>query len=452
MRRQGPIVRQSQESPRRRGRGPGRLEGVLASMLFYNRYFVLLWQGQLLSQLGNQAFLIATTFYVLEGTGSAAAVAATMMASTLPLVLLSPIGGSVADRHSRRSILVRTDLLRSASMASLAALVLWNPDMRASHLIVILPMAIFNGIMSALFAPAFQAFVPDLVSREELPAANAVTQISTQTSALVGQALGGFLYVAWGPGLLLLFDAVSFAYAGIATWLLPADRRANSSPPSIRHAFAQYMVDTRAGVTYVWRRPGMTAVLGIFAGVNCLFMPVFVLLPFYTREVLDAGPEWYGFLLSGSGFGALTGSLTAGIFLRRLLVRGWLVRGCLSGVTAGVLLLASTETPWIAFAAFIAIGMSSSIINVTVITAFQSSVPADVRGRVMALFVALSTAAVPIGIGFGGVFGELWRSSIPLVFAASGIAIGALAILSGTARDFDRLLDSRAIAQHTSHG
>lgn len=405
-------------------------------MVLLTRNFVLLWQGQLVSHLGNQAFLIATTLYLLEVTGSATLVAGAMMAATIPLVLLAPIGGTVADRHSRRSILVCADLLRAITTGGLALVMLWDPDATPRHIPLIIAVAAVNGVMSALFAPAFQGLIPDLVANDSLASANAINQMSTQTSTLVGQALGGVLYVAWGPAVLLLVDGVSFAYAGIATWFLPTDRRVTQGATSVRLAFARYAAETGAGIAYVWRRTGMTAVLIIFAGVNCLFMPVFVLLPLYAREVLGTGPEWYGFLLSGSGIGALAGSIAASVMLRKVRVHSAVVRACLSGVAAGVMLLAASASPWVALAAFIAIGALSSIINVTVITAFQSAVPPDVRGRVMALVIALSTAAVPIGMGLGGMLGDRWRSSLHLVFAGSGVGIAILAGLSFVLRGF----------------
>jgi MFS family permease len=400
------------------------------------RNFVLLWQGQLVSHLGNQAFLIATTFYVLEVTASASLVAGAMMAATIPVVMLAPVGGTVADRHSRRSILVCADFLRASAIGGLAAVLLWQPDLTSRHIVLIITVAAFNGIMSALFAPAFQALVPDLVPIDRLATANAINQMSTQTSMLIGQALGGVLYVAWGPAPLLVLDAVTFAYAGIATWFLPADRPVAQATASLRLGIARYAADTRAGIAYVWRRTDMTSVLLIFAGVNCLFMPAFVLLPFYTREVLGAGPEWYGFLLSGSGIGALAGSIAASVTLRKVRATSAVVRLCLSGVAAGVMLLAASASPWVALAAFIAIGLLSSIINVTVLTAFQSAVPPAVRGRVMALVIAVSTAAVPIGMGLGGVLGDRWRSSLHLVFAGTGVALGILAGLSSVLRGF----------------
>lgn len=410
-------------------------------MVILSRNFALLWQGQLVSQLGNQAFLIATTIYLLEGTGSATLVATAMMAGTIPLAVLGPVGGAIADRHSRRRILVLTDWARAVSIAGLAALVFWHRDITPAHVSLIVTVAMFNGVMSALFSPAFQSLVPDLVSGEDLPAANAINQVSTQTSTLVGQALGGVLYVASGPAILLIFDAVSFAYAGAATWLLPLDPIKPREPVSAAHALRQYIVDTRRGLSYVWQRPGMTSVLGIFAGVNCLFMPVFVLLPFYVRDVIEAGPEWYGFLLSGAGLGALLGSLSAGVLLRRLSGPVVLVRVCLTGVAGGLLLLATTDVSSLALAAFVLIGAQSSMINVAVITRFQSAVPASVRGRVMALVIAVATAAAPLGMAFGGVVGDLWRSSLPTVFAASAAAIAILATFSWTSAGFSRFFE-----------
>lgn len=412
-------------------------------MTFFNRHFVLLWQGQLVSQFGNQAFLIATTFYLLEGTGSATLVAGAMMAATLPLAILGPIGGTVADRHSRRAILIATDLLRASAIGGLGLFVLWRPDVTPRHVVAIVAVAAFNGTMGALFAPAFQALLPDLVPKDRLAQANSISQMSRQTSTLIGQALGGLLYVAWGPAWLLLFDSFSFAYAGVLTWFLPSDRKLAQPKVSIPLAVQRYVADTRAGMAYVWRRTGMSAVLGIFAGVNCLFMPIFVLLPFYTREVLRAGPEWYGFLLGGSGAGALAGSIAASLVLTRVAAEGTLIRSCIGGVACAVLLLAAARSTWLALAAFAAIGALSSLINVAVITAFQSAAPPDMRGRVMALVIALSTAAVPVGMGLGGVLGDVWRESLPYVFAGSGLAIAALVGISLMIRGFDSVFDRR---------
>lgn len=222
-------------------------------MAFLTRPFVLLWQGQLVSHLGNQAFLIATSLYLMERTGSAGLVAGAMMAATMPLVVAGPFGGTVADRYSRRSILIWADFLRAAAIGLLGAILLWHPPAMPSPVLPILAVAAFNGFLSALFVPAFQALVPDLVPSDRLPAANSVNQVSAQTSTLVSQALGGVSYVVWGPGPLLLFDALSFAYVGVATWCLPDDRPVLRAGTPARHVLEQYgwRQPSRRG----WRSP-----------------------------------------------------------------------------------------------------------------------------------------------------------------------------------------------------
>lgn len=184
------------------------------------------------------------------------------------------------------------------------------------------------------------------------------------------------------------------------------------------------------GLVYVWHRRGMMPLLAMFALVNALFMPVFVLLPLYVRDVLGRGPEWYGFLMAASGGGALAGSAAAGVLLTkaprgaRLIVRGVI------GVAICVLALASTRRPWVALAAFVTLGVLSSLINVLVITLFQSAAPTEVRGRVMAVVIAVSTAAVPIGMAAGGIIGDLWRDRLPLVFASCAIVMAMLVAIA----------------------
>jgi MFS family permease len=406
----------------------------------FSRGFILLWQGQLVSSFGNQAFLIATAFYTLDATGSAASVAAITIASTVPLVVLAPLAGAIADAHSRRSILVASDVLRSLAIGGVALSMLWHPERATDTVAWIVAVAGFNGVLAALFAPALQALIPELVANDRLAAANSFNQMSRQAATLTGQALGGLLYASWGPVGLLLFDSASFAYAAVATCFLPRERPRPRGGAGLRRPAARYVRDVRGGMAYVWRRTGMTAVLAIFAGVNCLFMPVVVLLPMYARDVLGAGPEWYGFLLGGAGAGALAGSVLAGVVTARTREPAALVRGCVAGIACAVVLLGASRSPWLALAAFVAVGALSSVINVVVITAFQRGVAPDLRGRVMALVIALSTAAAPLGMALGGLLGELWPESVSLVFVADGLAMAGLVAISVRTPGFDSVL------------
>jgi MFS family permease len=403
----------------------------------FTRSFVLLSQGQVVSQLGNQAFLVAATYFTLEGTGSASLVAIVMMASTLPLAILGPVGGTFADRHSRRSILVATDLLRALAIGGAGLVLVVSIEPTPAHFALLVLVAAVGGVLGALFTPAVQALLPDLVPAGKLASANALMQMSGQTSTLMGQALGGVLYVTWGAGVLLLFDAATFAFAGVSSWFIAEGRLVRAEPVRIGVAIRQYASETREGLQFVTRHRGMISLLATFAGVNLLFMPVFVLLPLYVRDVLSRGPEWYGFLLAASGVGALAGSAIGGMVMATISTPSpSLIVRCVAGIAASVLGLAAARQPWMALAAFVAIGVLSSLINVIVITSFQSAAPTEVRGRVMAVVIALSSAVVPVGMGVGGLLGDLWRDSLPAVFAACGIAIAALVGFAWSASAF----------------
>lgn len=330
-------------------------------MVLFSRSFFLLWQGQLVSQLGNQAFLIATAYFTFESTGSTTLIGVVMMASTVPLAVLGPFGGTIADRHSRRAILIVTDLLRALAVGGLGGLLLWRPDVTTDQIVLFVLVAAFNGTMAAMFSPAVQAIIPDLVPSGRLASANSVSQLSTQATILVGQALGGVLYLRWGAAWLLLLDALSFAYGALATWFIPADRTSSEQRVSLWFASQRYVVETQEGIAYVRRRRGMIPVLVVFAGVNFLFMPVFVLLPLYVRSVLDRGPDWYGFLLAGSAAGALCGAGVAGVVVTRVRPYTRLLAACVGGIAVCVLALAATNGCWVALATFVTIGILSSV-------------------------------------------------------------------------------------------
>lgn len=415
-------------------------------MMLLSRNFFLLWHGQVISQLGSQAFLIAAAFFTLDVTGSTTVMSAVMIASTVPLVLLAPIGGAVADRYSRRTLVIVTDLLRALALAVLALFIVVDHRYGTRHVAVLLGIAMFNGAMSAFFTPAVQAFIPDLIDRDRLPAANSAVQFSTQASVLIGQSAGGLLYLRWGAAGLLLFDAVSFAYAAFATSCIPRTGESPHQPLDVRSSLRRYRIEITEGVTHLREHAGMVSTLVTFAAVNFFFMPVFVLLPPYVRAALHAGPDWYGFLLASSSGGALAGAFTMATFKGRRFRYATILPVCIGAIAGCVIVLSATSTGGIALAALFTVGFFAAATNVTVITMFQAA-PPEVRGRVMSLVVAVSSAAVPLGLALGGLLGDLWPDALRTVYAACG---GALALLTVIATRSVSVAERTEAARHGS--
>ncbi|MHB8085150.1 MAG: MFS transporter, partial [Dehalococcoidia bacterium] len=170
----------------------------------WNRDFLLLWQGQLISQVGQRAFGLAMLFYIKEATGSASLMGLMMMLSSLPGVLMGPLGGTFADNFSRKRILVYGDLINGLFVLSLAALLFYMPQIIGLDVIWLFIVAMVGAIIFAFFTPAVQASIPDLVPENKLDPANSLNQLALFVSLFIGQGLGGLLYSVTGAPMLFL--------------------------------------------------------------------------------------------------------------------------------------------------------------------------------------------------------------------------------------------------------
>ena len=288
---------------------PARIESAPRLL---NRNFVLLSQAQLVSQFGNQAFTIALTFWTAATTHSATMTGLMMMAAVLPVVVLSPLTGTLADRQgSRLRIIVTCDLLSGTIVLLLALGFLAGPG--AWRPALLFTAALLLGVCNAFFDPAVNALTPDLVPRDQIEGANAFRQSARQVTALTAQGLGGMLYALVGPAALFLLNGLSFLFAGATEMLIQAPRRTECGVRSADRGPAPGLFgDAAEGFRYVTAQPGMIGFLIAAAVFNALLMPITVLLPVYATTYLHADVRWYGFLLAAISAGALTGCTLAG--------------------------------------------------------------------------------------------------------------------------------------------
>lgn len=401
-----------------------------------NRNFVLLWQGQLVSQLGSQAFLLATMYWLMTATGSASLMGLFMMASTLPAVFFGPVGGTVADWYSRRSILIISDLLSGILVLSLAALMYFAPGAMDVILVWIFVVGILSGVIRAFFHPAIAAAIPDLVPAEKLAVANSMNQFSTQIAGLVGQGLGGVLYRILGAPLLFFFDGISYLFSAMSEAFIRIPRVETETRRDMREAVAAFRRDTIDGFRYVWRRTGMRNFVLVASLHNFLYMPIIVLLPFYVELNLRSGAEWYGFLLGGFSAGAVLGYVLAGSLNLSREGRSRVIVICLAGAAALLAVLGFVTNKVFALLLIILTGVQSGMINIFVITLIQSTTPTEYRGRTMAFVVSLASAIMPLGMALGGFLGDLTGKNLPMIYLFCGGAAAVLTLLGARDRAF----------------
>jgi DHA3 family macrolide efflux protein-like MFS transporter len=390
-----------------------------------NRNFVLLWQAQLVSQFGNQAFTIAMIFWTAETTRSATMTGLMLMAGVLPLVLLGPLTGTFVDRQrSRLRVVVACDLVSGVAVLLLAAGFLagpaaWRPAMLFATAIVV-------GICNAFFDPAVNALAPQLVSRHQLEGANAFRQSSRQVTMLVAQGLGGILYVLVGPLLLFLLNGLSFLFAGITELLIEAPA---GEPRPARRLLGEAM----DGFRYVAAQSGMIGFLVAVSIFNALLMPISVLLPVYATAHLHADARWYGFLLASIGAGAFAGCMIVGAIRTHLTGRRRRAAmiGGFAALAIALAALGQVESRWVALAVLFGTGVVSGMINVLVVSIIQRQTADEFRGRVVGLHAMMSRALVPIGTVAGGALADLTGRNVPLVYGCCGVlALATVTLLA----------------------
>ncbi|HKV08052.1 MAG TPA: MFS transporter [Thermoanaerobaculia bacterium] len=402
----------------------------------FNRNFLLLWQGQAVSRLGNQAFAVAMMFWVMEKTGSASVMGLLMTFSMLPGVLLGPVGGTFADRHSRIPILVVCDVISGLGVLALAFLMMGMPDAVDVILPVLFVVAVLGGVIQAFFMPAIAASIPDLVAPERLAAANSLNQFSNQASLLIGQAAGGILYNTLGAPLLFLIDGLSYLFSGASAMFIRLPPRPRPQGEEKQPVFRTYLRETAEGFRYVWQRTGLRSFMLAASFLNFLIMPVMVLFPFYVSLYLREGSEWYGFLMAGMSSGAVAGFVLAGVLKLHgaARLRGLLVCMLLMPSLFGI--LGFVRVPALAVGVVFLAGASMGMVNVYLATMIQASTPSEIRGRVLGLLGTLGGALMPIGMALGGVVGDLTGKNVPLIYAVCTGAAVLLVLGFSTQRNF----------------
>ena len=268
------------------------------------RDFALLWTGLTVSLVGDGIYTVAIAWQVYELSNAPTALAVVGAAWMVPQVLLLLVGGAISDRVDRRQVMMLSDAIRGAAVATMGvlavtgALELWH---------VICLVAVY-GVGTALFTPAFSAMVPQIVPANLLLQANSLGQFVRPLAVrFLGPALGGALIAGFGPGVAFLTDAGSFAASATAILFMrtrpePADRERRS-----------ILRDVREGFTFVRSQPWLWGTLVAVTIAMLFFLgPVYVLMPYVVKNSLGGGAGGLGLVFAAGGAGAIVASIFLG--------------------------------------------------------------------------------------------------------------------------------------------
>ena len=352
-----------------------------------HRNYRLFFIGQTLSLIGTWITRVAMGWLVYRLTNSAFMLGMVSFAGLVPTFLLSPVGGVLADRWSRRGILLYSQtvlMLISLSLAYFAR----SGTISVPHILVLCTL---QGLCNAFDIPTRQSFVVEIVEdRADLSGAIALNSTIFNVARLVGPSVAGFLIYRVGEGCCFLIDGVSFmAVLG----MLLAMR---IPPPKPRARDTHVLQDLREGFHASYGFPPIRTLLLMMSLISFIGMPYIILLPVFADRVLGGGALLLGFLNAAIGIGALCGALTLAmrqsvLGLGRIIILGSFTFG------VALILFAISRSVWLSLPLLVVTGFTLLVQSVAIHTIVQTIVDDETRGRVLSFFAMAFLGAAPFG-------------------------------------------------------
>ena len=384
-----------------------------------HRNFQLFFSGQLISLTGTWMQSVAQAWLVYSMTKSALLLGSVGFASQIPVFLFAPFGGITADRVNRQRLVIAT---QTCSMI-LAGILAWLTLSGRVHVWHIFLLAGLLGVVNAFDIPGRQAFLIDMVGKEDLMNAIALNSSMFNGARVVGPAVAGILVARIGEG--WCFAANSLSYIAVLIGLLlmkvrSVPRISNRSP----------IEDIIEGFRWVNRTKIIRSLLFLIGLISLVGMPYTVLMPVFADKILHGGARGLGILMGATGVGALFGALTLAAKTGIKGLGRWVTITC---ATLGIsLFLFSFSTSfWLSAALLLPCGYSMMLQMACSNTLIQTIVPDHLRGRVMSLYSMMFMGMAPFGAFFGGALAN--RIGAPMTVAVGGIACVFGAIWFGRA-------------------
>lgn len=389
---------------------------------FGYRDFRLLWWGLIVSNLGTwmQFTTLGYLVVVFAGTPARAALDVGILgvSAAVPVVLLSPLAGFVADRYPRRVVLLYTNGSQIAVALCLALLSTFH----VLNLVEIYVLSSLRSTTQAFDAPARQSWAPLLVPRELLGNAIGLNSIAFNAPSVAGPPLAGILILYVGVSISFYVNAVATFAVVIALLLM------TPAPPSSKSHEGPF-ASIVAGLRFMVNHAVLRSVVALLI-VTCVFVrPYSQLLPAYALHVVHADARGLGMLLAASGIGAIGGSiLTAVVGARR---RGWVWFSSALVMALGVIVLGFVREFWVAVPVLCAIGCATLSFAGSTNVLLQTLSPDDMRGRAISVFSMVILGLVPAGSLLVGSFASL--VTLPVAFMCSGAfaAVISTAVFAG---------------------
>ncbi|WP_295220661.1 MFS transporter [uncultured Chryseobacterium sp.] len=410
-------------------------ETILPGTKWQKRYWFI-FSGQALSIIGSALTQFVLMWWIADTTGSVSKLAFAGMVALLPQALLSPVGGVMADRYSRKMIMILADIISAACVAVLVILFLTN-DVELWHIYLMMGI---RGAMQAFQSPAVEASSAMLVPEDFLPRAAGLNQILMGATLVAGAPLGALALTAMPLGWALSIDVFT-ALLGIVPlffFTIPQFRKEKTKASFFREIISEL----GEGIALVWKDHGLKRLFLLLGGIVLVIMPTFTFVPLLVKEHFKGGVEEVGLMEGLAGAGMVAGGILVTIISPKRKMT-WILTGLgLSCFAVSLTALMPANLFWAAAFWWMISSFTFIFANAPLTALLQIIIPNRIQGRVLSLLNMIMTLAAPVGLMMANPLGE-WLGLRGL-FVSVGILSGLVAF-SGFASYHLKNLENRKL-------
>jgi predicted MFS family arabinose efflux permease len=381
---------------------------------FQYRDFRLMWFGACASSIGTWMQIVAQGWLIYRLSHSPFLLALDQFLGGIPIFLFSLIGGVVADRMERRKVLLGSQYVQMATAVILTILV----STGLVHVWHILCLSFISGFAQAFGGPAYQALIPTLVEKEDMPNAIALNSIQFNVAVMVGPALAGIALAKLGEQWCFGLNALSFLAPIVSLSVINARFLPVKTTESM-------FTSLKEGIKFTRKQSSMEALIVLAFCMTALAMPMRTYIPVFVKDIFRRGPETYGNLLSLMGLGSILGSLgiaSAGNMRRKGLVALTALL-CLGG---GISAFALSKSLPLSGAVLVLVGASMMAVFATVSSLVQLITTNEMRGRVMSVYNFAFRGGMPMGNLLSGWLVPAFTA--PVVLSVNGLLLILVAL------------------------
>ncbi len=402
----------------------------------FNKSFTIMSVGQFISLFGNSLQRFALSLLILDLTGSAKIFSIIIAVTFVPQILLSPFGGAIADRFSKKWIMVLLDTISCGIL--FIFFLLFSQTQNISWLAIGILMFVLT-IIQSIYDPSVRASIPAVTSQDNLSSANSVVSIISSITGLLGPIAGGFLYGMYGIETILLINTISFLFSAIMELFLVIPFAAKELTENV---LATFWSDIKGTCTYlIHEKPIIFKTILISSSINLFLAPIYsVGMPFMEKIIFGVSNELYGISEGFVGAGMIIGAVLAGVVAKKypfakmhVYFYTIILLVAVMGICGLPIILGTSGPSYVSYVLFTASGFLFAailaVVNILCMTYMQMEIPMAHMGKCMALIIAMSNALFPVGQLIFGVLYDTFASATWFIYILVGLCTIVITVI-----------------------